>query len=202
VKGDEGAAAIPFGKLVALVEEDVVGGPMTREADDRLRQLVAGSDLLAVAAVLRVQLLLLLQLVVVVIGPAAIESVGDLEELLGRQQRALPARIETRPAPIEIIAPVLKRVERASLAIPRHRHDAADAGGVPSSVALRLIETAVTELPDAPMPVQFIARLASRRFWLAILLLTRVTRGAEWHEHVAASVERDWFGDVLVGAAP
>ncbi len=72
VEDDEGAAAIPLGKLVATVEQEIIRSPVAWKADEGQWILVAAADDRAVATLLGRQNTLALLPVVVTVGPAEV----------------------------------------------------------------------------------------------------------------------------------
>src|SRR4029079_6253718 len=95
VEGDEGAAAIARRKLVAEIDRERIGRPVTREIRDRSSPLRAEPDgLPAIAAIFRREHKLFLVLVVLASRPAIVGALADLDQLLGRKLRALLGRVE------------------------------------------------------------------------------------------------------------
>src|ERR1700680_4097812 len=105
MEGDECTAPVGSGKLICIVEQEVVGCPMRRKGRDRGSFFgTKPGRLSAVAAVLGSEDELLLAQVEVAIRPAVVGAALQLHQLLRRLLGALLRRVEARPVLSQLVA--------------------------------------------------------------------------------------------------
>src|SRR5947209_667147 len=144
---------------------------MRREVCDVAFLLSAAADLLAIAAVLGSEHLLLLLRVEVTVRPAKIVAPLHMKHLLGGKLGALLSGVELRPvraAAAELIAAMLHDIQIAIAWIDRDRNRVANAAGEVLALSLGLVQLAGIEAPDAGACLELGAWIDTRNLELAI----------------------------------
>src|SRR6267378_2192039 len=112
VECDESTSAVALRELAAVVEREVIRGPVAGEDRDRVSLLRTDPDgLSAIAPVLGRQHQLLLRVVEVAFGPPIVGATLEPHELLRRKIRPLLGLVECRPVLRELVPAVLGRID-------------------------------------------------------------------------------------------
>src|SRR6185312_3588213 len=129
VEGDEYAAVVALGELLATIDRQIQGRPVGRIGRDGVELTRAEPDGLAVAAVFGREEELALNAVVVAIGPAVVAALHHVHHLLRGQVGTLLRGEEFGPVLPQLITPVLSRIDLAP-GVDRDAVSIADARGI------------------------------------------------------------------------
>src|SRR5258705_8935545 len=179
VEGHECCSAVLGWKLAARVEEHPVGGPVPRKGHQRLGLGRALPGFPAIAAVFGREHEAFAVDIMVAVRPSVIGAPVDQNQLLTGILGVFFYGKQTRPAVVEPVAPVNRRVEAAVQHVARERDGISDTGGEATAIGLPLPEASGVELPDTGAGIELGAGVISRRSSLPAALLASVRGGAD-----------------------
>src|ERR1700733_8782357 len=191
MESDEGSAPITSGELAARVEHHIHRSPVRRKAGDRQCKRTEAPYRLAIAAILRIEHQLLVNIIEKTIRPTKIQSLGCSVHGLRRKRRILFRGKLARPKNIQLIPAVHHDIDRA--VVPCDRRFLTQPSHKFFAISFLLMQFVFVKLPDAAMRFQQRTRILAYNPFLPILRLAGIGGRTDIDVQGALSIERDAF---------
>src|SRR6185369_14862504 len=181
VKRDENTVPVPRGKFAFVVTGHRVWCPMSRKSCDRRELAGANADsFAAIASIFRCEHQLVLERIVIALGPTIIAAGLQQHHLFRRQRRFFILLEEVWPIGVQLISPVLSYKD-ASDGVDRKAFPIAYSGCVSFRRREQLVHFVCIEAPYSTARLQFPTWLVPRNLRLPILCLAGVCCAGHIH---------------------